>query len=221
MTPDRQIPSKKQLAVCAHDLRGALTVILGYVELLRREDLGPEQRAKALAGIESAVGRADALLDDTLSGRSPSTRALEPVPIRTIAETAAADTRAQSGREVRVTVDGRPIALAERIALERVLQNLLGNAVKYAPDGPIDIYARCDEGSVTLEVSDRGPGIPFEEHEHVLEPFTRLERDEELPGTGLGLTAVKSLAEQLSGRFEILDRDGGGATFRLVLPSAR
>lgn len=221
MSPHRQEPTREQLAVCAHDLRGALTVIIGYVELLRRSDLDADQRLKALDGIEAAVTRADALLDETLAGRTPSTRSVEPVPMATLAATAAADARAHSGREVNLHVIGRPIALGDRIAFERVLQNLLSNAVKYAPDGDIDVTVTCAEQRVVLEVADRGPGIPQQEHQRVLEPFTRLERDEALPGSGLGLTAVRSLAEQLAGEFTIADREGGGAIFRLVVPSAR
>jgi signal transduction histidine kinase len=221
MTYQAPQPSKRQLAMCAHDVRGALTVIAGYVSLLRRADLDDTERAQALDGIEKAIFRADALLGDALSGRVPTAQGVERVDITQIAQQAVADARAAWSRDVRFEATAHPQVDADPIALARSLENLLSNAAKYAPDGPIDVIVRADESSAIVEVADRGPGIPAEESEHVLAPFARLDRDAETPGSGLGLTVVQSMAARVGGLVEVLQRDGGGAVIRIELPLAR
>jgi two-component system sensor histidine kinase TctE len=75
-------------------------------------------------------------------------------------------------------------------------------------------------GDAVIEITDRGPGIPEEERDFVLKPFARLDRDADTPGTGLGLTVVRSVAERMGGRVAIHGRDGGGTVVRVELPLA-
>jgi len=217
---ERPTPTREQLALCAHDLRGALMVIAGYVELLRRDDLTAEDRSTALAGIDAAIGRADALLADTLSGAVRAQPNTEPVHLAAIAEQAAADARAATGREVVFSASGDPVVTGDAMALHRMLENLLANAAKYAPSGPIEIGVTEEGALAVIEVADRGPGIPADERDFVLKPFARLDRDLDTPGSGLGLTVVRSGAERMGGHVEIRGRDGGGALFRIELPLA-
>jgi len=218
VTTQRPAPTREQLAVCAHDLRGSLTVIAGYVDLLRRDDLADAERSEALTGIEAAIRRADALLADTLAGTVRSPVEAEPVDLAAMGHRAAADTRASAGRDVRVDVVGEPVVSGDETALHRLFENLLGNAAKYAPTGPIDLRVAAEDSRVVVEVADRGPGIPAEERERVLEPFARLERDLDAPGSGLGLTVVRSVAERMGGRVEVRERDGGGTVMHVELP---
>lgn len=218
MTYQAPQPSKRQLAMCAHDVRGALTVIAGYVSLLRRDDLDESERIQALDGIEKAIFRADALLGDALSGRIPTAQGIERVDIAQIARQAAADARAAWGRDVRFDARAEPSVNADPIALARSLENLLSNAAKYAPEGPIDVTVSAEESVAVIEVADRGPGIPEEEREHVLAPFARLDRDADTPGSGLGLTVVQSMTARVGGIVEVLAREGGGTTIRVELP---
>jgi len=211
-------PSRDQLALCAHDVRGALTVIAGYVSLLRRDELSDRDRVQALDGIEKAVFRADALLGDALSGRIPVAQGIEPVDLAALAQQAAADARAAWGRDVTVNAAALPVIHADPIALARALENLLSNAAKYAPTGAIDVSLSQAPGVAVIEVADRGPGIPAEEREHVLEPFARLDRDAALDGSGLGLTVVRSATERVGGTVRVLAREGGGAVVRIELP---
>ena len=116
---------------------------------------------------------------------------------------------------------GQPFVAADPISLARALENLLSNAARYAPEGQIDVSVSVGSGSMAfVEVSDRGPGIPEDERERVLEPFARLDRDIDSPGSGLGLTVVRSAAERAGGTVCAVERDGGGTTFRLELPLA-
>lgn len=220
MTPQRRQPSHEELALCAHDLRGALQIISGYSALIRRGDLSADEQERALDGIDAAIRRADRLVSDTLAGHPRTLDALAAIAVGPLAEQAAADVRASTGREVRVAIEGEPVARAEEEALARVIENLLGNAAKYAPDGAIDVSVRSEGELVLIEVADRGPGFPEAERNAVFAPFVRLERDEELPGTGLGLTIVRSAAERFGGRATIASREGGGAIVRVEVPRA-
>jgi two-component system sensor histidine kinase TctE len=110
----------------------------------------------------------------------------------------------------------------DRIALREMLRNLVDNALRYAPDGPVEIQATPGAGyRVALTVSDRGPGVADDEKESVQQRFSRGRAGETLPGSGLGLAIVRSVAVAHGGSLWLLDRPGGGLTARVVLPLAR
>lgn len=207
------------LALCAHDLRGILTVIAGYASLLRRADLSESDRETALDGIEAAIARADALLGDTLAGRVDARRARERVALGEIAARAVADARVATGRDVTLSRTADPLVDADPVALSRVLENLLSNAAKYAPEGPIEVTVSAEDAVGVLEVADHGPGVPPADREAVFEPFVRLERDADKPGTGLGLVVVRNAVEGMGGRVRLLDREGTGTLVRIEIPS--
>jgi len=218
LATERPTPTREQLAVCAHDLRGSLTVIAGYVELMRRDDLTDADRVTALAGIDAAIERADALLADTLAGTVRAQPDTQPVHLAAVAERAAADARVATGRDVVCSAIDDPIVMGDAVTVHRMLENLLANAAKYAPDGPIEIRVTAEDTLAVVEVVDHGPGIPEEERDYVLRPFARLDRDLETPGTGLGLTVVRSGAERMGGRVEIRGGEGLGTVVRIELP---
>lgn len=222
--------SHEDIAVFAHELRGALTVIAGYTALLRHP-LDEPERAAALDGIERAIARADSLCSDALAGRAPTpskARVTESVALKDLAEQTLADQHSATGREIRLLIAGGAENLTvtgDRQALARVLDNLVGNAAKYSPTPePVEVRivreARPFLGdSAVIEVIDRGPGIPPEMRDLLFEPFQRLARDEETPGTGLGLAVVKSVVVAHDGRVKILGREGGGSIVRVELPA--
>ncbi len=219
MTEARTGPTSADLALCAHDLRGILTVIAGYSALLRRDDLSAADRQAAHDGIDAAIARADALLDDTLAGRTAAQRTHERVAVDDVASRAVADAQVSTGREVTLSCSTVGVFIdADPVALARVLENVLTNATKYAPEGPIEVGVGAVGPLVRIEVSDRGPGVPDAEKESVFEPFVRLDRDSSKPGSGLGLVVVRSLVERMGGTVSILDRDGGGTTVRIEVP---
>jgi two-component system, OmpR family, sensor kinase len=220
--------SHAEIALFAHELRGALTVIAGYSALLRHP-LDAREESAALDGIERAIARADALCGEALAGRTPSpvkARVLESVSVRLLVEQAAADQHSATGRDVNVAwePDDDIVISGDSQALARVLGNLIGNAIKYSPtDSAIDVRVCKDSrpflgNTCVIEVADRGPGIPEEMRDLVFEPFERLERDAEAPGTGLGLAVVKNVVEAHDGRIQLGDRDGGGTVARVELP---
>ncbi|MGE8566551.1 MAG: extracellular solute-binding protein [Achromobacter sp.] len=107
----------------------------------------------------------------------------------------------------------------DRVALREMLRNLVDNALRYAPDGTVDIQATPVAGfRVALTVSDRGPGISDDEKEAVQQRFTRGRAGESQTGSGLGLAIVRSVATAHGGSLWLQDRPGGGLSARVILP---
>jgi PAS domain S-box-containing protein len=122
---------------------------------------------------------------------------------------------------VRVEVDpGMPVLLTERLPLQQVLMNLVGNAVKYTRrDEPwVRVSAREEGGMWELAVRDNGPGIAPEYHERIFGIFQRLEARDKVEGTGIGLSIVKKLVESRGGRVWVESEEGAGSTFRFLWP---
>ena len=113
-------------------------------------------------------------------------------------------------------VRGAPLAFRE------LIDNLLDNALKYAPAGTIDVDLRSSHDGSTIEfdVADRGPGIPDQEKTLVMERFQRGSGTTDITGTGLGLNIAKSAVSSFGGDLSLLDRPGGGLIARVVLPRA-
>jgi signal transduction histidine kinase len=106
--------------------------------------------------------------------------------------------------------------------LERLIDNLLGNAMKYTPsDAPIDVRVRETGGEAMLEVADRGPGIADADRERIFERFYRGASAEGTEGLGLGLAFVAEIARWHGGAVRVENRPGGGALFRVTLPAFR
>jgi two-component system sensor histidine kinase KdpD len=122
------------------------------------------------------------------------------------------------GRDVSAQIPAELLAACDSALVEQVLINLLENATKYSPpNSPIDVAAREQGSMVVIDVSDRGPGIPEADAERVFEKFHRV-HEHEGGGVGLGLTICKGIVEAHGGTIRVLQREGGGATFRFTLP---
>jgi two-component system sensor histidine kinase KdpD len=120
--------------------------------------------------------------------------------------------------EVKLPADLTPVPLDD-VLIEQVFINLLENAIKYTPqDSPIEILATALPDEVEVEVTDRGPGVPTAERDHVFEKFYRLAREGAAGGAGLGLAICKGFVEAHGGRMWVEDRPGGGSRFRFTLP---
>jgi signal transduction histidine kinase len=116
-----------------------------------------------------------------------------------------------------------PAALADASALQRCVENLIANAVKYASEGGwIGLSAQSADSSVRILVTDRGPGIPVAEERQIFQPFFRgaSARASQIPGTGLGLSLVKQMMEAMGGRVSLRSAPGTGSEFVLDLPLA-
>ena len=107
-----------------------------------------------------------------------------------------------------------------RMAVRRAVANLIDNALRYAGE-PLELANHVFEDKVTIEVRDRGPGIPAGEVERLKRPFTRLDASRAGPGgAGLGLAIVERVARMHGGALDLLPRDGGGLIARLTLATS-
>jgi two-component system osmolarity sensor histidine kinase EnvZ len=150
--------------------------------------------------------------------RSEAAEPLSPVNLSELARTCA-ERAARSGAQVRCDLDDIPPLMLRPLALQRLIDNLLGNAQRHA-GGEVLLETAAREGCVRLRVLDRGPGIPPTLVDHLKQPFTK--RDEARGGSagaGLGLAIAERVANLHGGRLDLLPREGGGLEARLTLPA--
>ena len=218
------------LAAMSHDFRSPLTVVRGAVELLLGERPGtltPGQRELA----ESAgrnVRRLEEFTEDLLemARLEQGAVALEPeeLDVRLLLSEIVADHQVLAKqRRQWFALDAPTGAMtmsADRSRLRQALNNLVGNAIKYAPIGtPITVSAARRNGIFRISVSDHGPGIPPEERGHMFEKFFRGSGVGATPGAGLGLSIARSLVVLHGGTVDYEDTPGGGSTFVVRLPA--
>lgn len=208
----------------SHDLRAPLRAIEGYAHLLS-ERLGPQtdEQGRAMLGrVREAAARLDRLIRDLLSYAAVSRAAceLEPVDLDAALAHVVAHYPDVGRARLRVRAPlGR--ASAQPSLLTQALANLLGNAVKFVPEGrepEVEVWAEREGGTLRLNVRDNGIGIPPEHREKVFEPFTRLRPEYE--GTGMGLSIVKRAMERMGGRVRVESEPGRGSRFWLELRDA-
>jgi signal transduction histidine kinase len=208
----------------AHDLRSPLARITGYADFLREEATGrldPRHR-DYLRRVSDGAWRMQALVDELLDYATAENRVLarRPVDLGALAAAVAAE----RGAEEAVRVGGLPVVEGDPVLLRQVLDNLIGNALKYAaPDAPADVAvtARRDPaGGWRVDVADRGIGIPPDHRETVFDAFRRAPGTDDIPGTGLGLAIVQRIVERHGGRAGIEDNPGGGTRVWFTVPGA-
>jgi PAS domain S-box-containing protein len=224
------------MARVSHELRTPMNAVLGFTQLLaqdRNEAPTPRQRER-LAHIEVAGRHLLALIDDVLDLASieadDKPLASEPVPLAAVVRDAAQWVASLSARHgVSLSVDGdglRGAVLADRRRLGQILINLLTNAVKYnRAGGWVRVESRLRERAGASEwglaVRDSGRGLTREQMQRVFEPFNRLGAEQEdIQGTGIGLTIVRQLSERMGGSVEVDSEPGVGSEFRVWLPAA-
>lgn len=207
------------VAGISHDLRTPLTRLELAVEMLN-EDSDP----KLIAGIRRDLAAMNRLIGQFLQ----FTRGIEDehpadLDLWQVIESQAADLE-RDGAELRLHRHDPPcIYLADPVALERVLANMLENAAHHGNGTPVDVNLYCSDEAVSIEICDRGPGIPADQLEAVFRPFHRLEtaRSRRTGGSGLGLAIARQLADKHRWTIELLPRKGGGTVAKLGLPPAQ
>src|SRR3954447_12886486 len=220
------------VSTASHELRTPLTMLQGTMELLEedladgRVDLADAQRQVTTARreLQRLAVLAGELLDLSRLDAQVPLRS-EAVELGEIARGGAAEfgLRARE-RDLAMEVvppDGPCWGRGDPDAVARVVRILLDNALRYGPPGePVRILAACDTGHVTLDVIDRGPGIPPEEREHIFERFHRGAAAGSEGGFGLGLAIGRELARRMGGDLELAGGYGRGARFVLILRAA-
>ncbi|WP_186372217.1 HAMP domain-containing sensor histidine kinase [Arthrobacter sp. KBS0702] len=223
-------------ADASHELRTPLVTIRGFSELYRHGALAtPEDVATAMGRIESEAKRMGAMVEDLLLlARIDEQRPLQqkPADLLLLAHDAVVDTQASDRSRV-ISLRGldggsgapAPV-LGDEAKLRQVIGNLVGNALRYTPEGtPIELAVgvRTDADGArrsVIEVRDHGPGVPEDEAARIFERFYRADtsRTRETGGSGLGLAIVAAIVGSHSGTVRVQPTEGGGATLVVSLP---
>jgi len=216
----------------SHELRTPITSIQGYLELLGDGSFGDltAQQRSAVAKVAANSERLLVLIDDllTLSRVQESGLGLEDKVLDLVAVVRAGCAVVSPGGEragvpIGVEVPDVPVPfLGDRDMLERVVINLVGNAVKFTPrGGRVEVTLRCHEQGSTITVADTGIGIPLAEQDRLFSRFFRssLAQAQAIPGSGLGLSIAHSVVAQHGGTLRAESEPGAGTTFVVELPS--
>ncbi|MEV4559563.1 ATP-binding protein [Kitasatospora sp. NPDC049285] len=215
------------LAAVSHDLRTPLAAALAAVGSLRSPDVefSDDDRAELLDMADESLVKLTRLVDNLLDmsrlQAGALTLHLEPTALTAVLR-GAMDSLARPDAPVQpLDLDTAPPVLADPPLLERVLANVITNALRHnAPGAPVLVAASHHLDRVEIRVIDRGPGIPPEDRDRVFLPFQRLGDTDNTTGVGLGLALSRGLAEAMGGTLDVEDTPGGGTTMLLTLPAA-
>jgi two-component system sensor histidine kinase VicK len=212
------------VATVSHELRTPLALVRGYAESILHLGLPPDQEREYVDRIHQVTTRlgdlVDQILDVTHLDADPLILERAPVAFASLVARCRGDL-ALSGDDSRLVVDmpsDLPPIHVDSARIGRVLENLVGNALKYAPAGsPVTIGASVVEGWLWATVDDEGVGVPEDERGLVLEPFHRAwnVRESRIPGTGLGLYICRRLVEAHGGRLMLVERPDGAPGTRV------
>lgn len=215
--------------IVSHDLRAPLRAIEGYARFLEEdlaEQVGPPAR-EMLTSMRAAAIRMDHLIRDVLTYSRVAGAPLTIAPVDLDAVVAHVVAHYPEVRDAEVHVRA-PLGVVEgqESLLLQVLSNLLGNAVKFVPEGRkprVDVWSeRRDDGAVRVVVQDNGIGIPEEHLTRIFRAFERLHPSEAAwPGTGIGLFVVKKAIDRLGGRVGVASEPGRGSRFWFELHEAQ
>ncbi|MFR9803341.1 DUF4118 domain-containing protein [Pseudonocardia sp. RS010] len=213
------------LSAVGHDLRSPLTSIKAAVGSLRDPliRLPEADRAELLATVEESADRLSGLVDNLLDSSRLASGAVAPLLERVGYDEVAA--RALLGvpdaERVRLDIpDGLPDVTADVGLLERVVANLVDNALRHGGGAPVVLRASAYEGRAELRVVDSGPGVPKKQRDRLFTPFQRLGDRRATRGVGLGLSVARGLTEAMGGTLTAEDTPGGGLTTVISLPVA-
>ena len=214
------------LHAVSHDLRGPITSVLGSAATLERADelgLSQQDRAELLGGLSAGARKMHALVSSLLDldrlDRGIVTPKREITDLGALVERVVDELGFASDRTLHREIYHLEMAI-DAPKIERIVENLLGNAVKHTPRGT-EAWVKVEpfEAGALISVEDAGPGVPEELRESIFEPFKQGSADSPGgSGVGIGLSLVASFAELHGGRAWVGDRDGGGASFKVYIP---
>jgi two-component system sensor histidine kinase MprB len=218
---DTSRESQRQLVLDAsHELRTPLTSLRTNMEVARRlDELPPEERDVLINDVLTQMDELTSLVGDMAELARGDRPALTTGPFRldqVVLE--AVDAATTHGRSRGVTFDARVAPTwvsGSTPRIERAVDNLLDNALKWSPDGGV-VEVACSNG--TLIVRDHGPGVADSDAEFIFDRFYRAPGARGRPGSGLGLAIVAQVARDEGGSVNVYQAEGGGAVFRFSLP---
>ena len=212
--------SKRRLA---HELRTPLASMRGLTQLLAGFQLSDSERARVAELLQNEAGKLESMVEVLLDLERLPLRdfdaTAQPFPLGALVRDRVAFLRAGTKRELIVERTSDARVLGDAALLERVVDNLVGNAIKYTPaPAPIRISVSDEQGHANLDVLDGGPGIAPADRERIFQRFVRGSTAAGTQGLGLGLAMVAEIARWHRGSISVDDAPGGGARFRVRLP---
>lgn len=219
--------------MASHDLQEPLRTLRNYVTLLEEdilECLTPDQMltvhvAEDMCFIRESAKRmsrlVQSMLETSRAGHQPLQ--LKEVDLNHCMETVLANLAAMKAfKQADIRCERLPIVLADADQMNRILQNLVSNALKFCLHRPIITLAASEDAQAwTISVTDNGIGISMENLEKIFDPFHRLHHRTKYPGSGLGLTIAKKAVERLGGHLSVSSRMGEGSAFKFSIPKKR
>jgi signal transduction histidine kinase/CheY-like chemotaxis protein len=219
------------LSMMSHELRTPLNSIIGFAQILQEDESDPltyrqdQKIGKILNSSRHLLNLINELLELGKTNTKGPVFKKEAISVESIVQEPLRIIQPQVNKK-RIRVYDRSQAysyihvLADATRVNQVMLNLLGNAVKYTPSGGKIVISCSKEGTnIKFTVTDNGDGIPSQEQELVFEPFYRIfQQDNEIEGTGIGLTLVKQLVKQMGGDIGLKSALGYGSSFWFTLP---
>jgi signal transduction histidine kinase len=219
----------KYLSFMSHDVRGGLNAILLTTDVLRLQLQDDPQFAEALGDVEmikrnilDTVATMDRFLKAEQLRSGKVTPKVSDVDLKSVVNELGAQFRHPAiakGLRIRIESDQDGTIRTDRELLLTVLQNLVGNAIKYADHGEVTVAIRHDAGGTEITVADQGPGIAPQQLERLFAPFVRGDTHGQ-SGVGLGLFIARQAAEILGASLRADSKLGAGTTFHLRLPES-
>lgn len=223
---DGLIASREQLMrEMSHELRSPLTRLQTAIALASQHNrLDPTEHER----IETEIRRMNEAIGEMLRYSSLDTRVTMQRRLlrvdRLLERLADVEELEASDHGCKIELRAEPdlAVVGDRELLRRGFENILRNAIRYAPGGSsVDVIARREGKNIVVEISDRGPGVPETELERMFEPYTRIAgAGEQSGGTGLGLAIVRRVFDRHAGEVTASLRDGGGLTIKVKIPAA-
>jgi signal transduction histidine kinase/DNA-binding response OmpR family regulator len=219
------------IATASHDLKNPISAVIGYSSLLEKAGPLNDQQKEFVTGLHRASTQMYELVLNLLEMARydlESSLQLESLNVTELLEEFVADFQIQADskghsmyfeapdEDLRVSVD--------KSRIRQVMQNLMGNAIKYTPEnGRIDIRTQPKNGQVWIKISDSGLGIPEKDLPHIFDKFYRVETDDrsDIQGNGLGLAIVRAIVDQHGGEVQVASVLGEGSTFSFSLPMGK
>ncbi|MFD1814364.1 ATP-binding protein, partial [Rhodococcus gannanensis] len=212
------------LSAVSHDLRTPLAAVKAAVSSLRSEDIefSPEDTAELLATVEESTDQLTSLVGNLLDSSRLAAGVvrpeLRPVYLDEVVHRALVGIGGTTGASDRIRVDvGAQAVLADGGLLERVIANLVDNALRYAPDSPVRVAAASAGDRVLITVADSGPGVRRDAEDRMFDSFQRLGDRDTTTGVGLGLSVARGFVEAMGGSVSATETPGGGLTMVVEL----
>jgi signal transduction histidine kinase len=208
----------------AHELKTPLASMRGLTQLLSEFHLSDAERQRVSQLLAQEAGKLEEMVGSLLDLERVTTREFDreakPVDLTRLVDDRVTFLQASTDRVLQTAIADGMIVRGDAALLERVIDNLAGNAMKYSPAGePVTVRVQRDVGHVQLEVEDRGAGVSPAERDRIFSRFVRGSSAAGTQGLGLGLAMVSEIVRWHRGTIDVRDAASRGAIFRVTLPA--